>query len=221
MKKIDFKKDFKELYAPGDNPVLIKIPAMKFLMVDGCGNPNDSEGEYQDAVSILYALIYTIKMGCKFGKFDTGTEIFPDYTLPPLEGFWWMKDPNETNFTKKESFCWTSMLRLPDYITEEIFLQAKMKVKKKKPGLDVEKARFEVYEEGLCVHCTHHGSFDTEPATLAKMNQFMLDNNLVDDIESEYDNHIRRHHEIYLSDPRKVSNNNRKTIIRHPVKYRQ
>jgi hypothetical protein len=221
MDKIDYKKTCKELYAPGYEPSLIKVPAMNFIMVNGCGNPNEEDGEYPKAVALLYALSYTVKMGSKSGSFGTGKDIFPDYVVPPLEGLWWMRDENDFDFTKKERFCWISMIRLPEFITEEIFQQAKQEVKKKKLDLDLDKARFEMFEEGLCVHCMHSGPYDSEPATVAKIGRYIIDNGLVNDFEGNiFSPSGRKHHEIYLSDPRKVKPEAMRTILRHPVRYK-
>lgn len=220
MEKIDYKKQNKELYMPKTEPSVITVPAMNFIMVNGKGNPNSPDGEYTMAVELLYALTYTIKMGLKFGTIETGQEVFPDYVAPPLEGLWWLKDEKDFDFTQKEKFCWTSMIRQPDFITEEIFDQAVEEVKKKKPELDVSKAGFEVFEEGLCVQCMHIGPFDAEPATLARMDRYIESSGLVGDYSTVLpDGHIRRHHEIYLADPRKANIATMKTILRLPVRY--
>ncbi len=219
MDKIDYVKLNKEMYSPKDTPSVIEVPAMKFIMVDGFGNPNDVNGEYTNAVSLLYALTFTIKMGLKFKKLPCSEDAFTDYKVPPLEGFWWLQDDLDMNFTQKEKFCWTSVIRQPDFITGNIFLQAKDEVRKKKPELDVSKARFEEFEEGLCVQCMHIGPYDMEPATIAKINDFITEKGFTHDISGlTPDGHIRRHHEIYLSDPRKANPVKMKTILRHPVK---
>lgn len=219
MDKIDYRKMNKELYAPKTEPSLIKVPAMNFIMVDGHGNPNDTEGEYNKAVEILYAFTFTIKMGRKFGTIGSKETELIDYHVPPLEGQWWMQDDNSTNFTNKEKYCWTSMIRQPDFITNEDFEQAKFQIARKKPELDITKARFERFEEGLCVQCMHIGPFDNEPATVAKIDRFIQANGLINDIGSNFDEGIlRRHHEIYLNDPRKINPAKMKTILRHPVR---
>ncbi len=221
MNKIDYRKLDKDLYALKAVPSLIEVPKLNFIMVDGYGNPNDEGGEYQQAVGLLYALTYTIKMGRKLGKIKTNSEAdnFIDYVVPPLEGLWWLEDDKDMNFTQKEKFCWTSMIRQPEFITLEVFLKAQEEVKKKKPELDITKARFVTFEEGLCVHCMHIGPFDTEAATVAKMDEFIKENHLLHDIGAVLpDSQIRRHHEIYMSDFRKANPATMKTIIRHPVK---
>ena len=216
MKKVDFKKSSKELYAPKNVPSVITVPAMNFIMVDGHGNPNDANGEYSQAVELLYALSYTIKMGLKKRSEEDG---FYDYVVAPLEGLWWLADKNDMNFAQKEKYCWTSMIRQPEFVTEEIFAQAKAEVIKKKPNLDVTKARLETMEEGLCVQCMHIGSYATEEDTIAKIDAFIRDNGLVNDFESELpEGRTRRHHELYLSDPRKANPVTMQTILRHPVR---
>jgi hypothetical protein len=216
MNKVDFKKQNKELYAPTKEPCVIQVPTMKFIMVDGQGNPNDTEGEYQKAVELLYSLSYTIKMGNKNNSSD---EENYDYVVAPLEGLWWLNDKTDMNFTQKDKYCWTSMIRQPDFITEEIFAQAKAAVQKKKPDLDITKARLETFTEGLCVHAMHIGTYDEEPATIAKIDSFIKGNDLIYDIGTELpDGRTRRHHEIYLSDPRKANPTTMQTILRHPVR---
>lgn len=219
MEKIDYKIINKELYSPKSEPSIISVPTMNFIMVNGSGNPNEPEGEYKNAVELLYALSYTIKMGCKLGSIELKSEEFTDYVVPPLEGLWWLNEMNDYDFTKKDKFCWTSMIRQPDFITQDIFLQAQCEVSKKKPELDVSKARFEIFEEGLCVQCMHIGPYDNEPATIEKIDRFISNNELAYDIGNNLpDGNIRRHHEIYLSDPRKANPITMKTILRHPVK---
>lgn len=220
MNKIDYKKMFKEIYAPKMEPSLITVPPMQFIMIDGCGNPNDPNGEYSHALEVLYALTYTIKMGRKFGSIHTDENDLTDYVVPPLEGLWWMQDRNDIDLTQKEKFIWTSMIRQPDFITEAVFVQALAEVNRKKPELDLSKARFQTFEEGLCVQCMHIGSFDNESGTVCKMEQFIKDNGLANAIGTLLPNGlVRRHHEIYLSDFRKANPATMKTIVRHPVCY--
>jgi hypothetical protein len=215
MEKIDFKKKNKDLYLPKINPVEILVPKMNFIMVDGKGNPNDKEGEYPKAIEILYALSYTIKMNKEIKKEIDG---YFDYVVPPLEGLWWLQD-DDMDFSKKYKYLWTSMIRQPEFVTKEIFDLACNEVKKKKPNLDVSKARFEVFNEGLCVQCMHIGPFDEEYKTNEKINKFIKENNLMNDICGvNEDGKIRRHHEIYLSDPRRANIEKMKTVIRHPVR---
>ncbi len=218
MEKINFKLAEKELYSPKTEPSIIQVPEMNFIMVDGHGDPNDENGEYKKSIELLYALSYTIKMSQKFKKDASALKNLPDYVVPPLEGLWWLDDANDMDFTQKSKFCWTSMIRQPDFVTPAAFEEAKKAVQKKKPELDVTKARLERFEEGLCVQCMHIGPYDAEPATMEKMESYVQGNNLIYDIGNPSpDNKIRRHHEIYLSDPRKANPATMKTILRHPV----
>ena len=188
-------------------------------MVDGHGNPNDSNGEYQNAIELLYTLSNIIKFSRLADSKKTNNEHFIDYKGAPLEGLWWLNDQSDMDFSQKSKYCWTSMIRQPDFITEEIFIQTKEEARKKKPNLEVSNARFVTFEEGLCVQCMHIGPYDAEPATIAKIDAFIKENGFSYDIGSiQPDGSIRRHHEIYLNDPRKVNPANMKTILRHPVK---
>lgn len=215
MEKLDFKKQYKELYAPKDEPLIITVPPMTFIMVDGRGNPNDSEGEYPSAVELLYALSYTIKMSVRNGFTPEG---FYDYVVPPLEGLWWFGDKNDMDFTQKDKYLWTSMIRQPEFVTKEVFDLAVNDIRKKKPHLDVSKARLEIFDEGLCVQIMHHGPYDKEPETIKKIVSYMEAQGLSSDVGILLpDGRIRRHHELYLSDPRKTAPEKMKTILRHPV----
>lgn len=216
MNKVDFKKLNKELYAPKNEPSIIMVPAMNFIMVDGHGNPNDSSGEYAQAVELLYALSYTIKMGCKK---NTEDDAIYDYVVAPLEGFWWLNDQDDRDFTQKDKYCWTSIIRQPEFVTDALFEHAKADVKRKKPNLEISKARLKSYEEGLCVQCMHVGPYDEEPTTITKIDEYIKNNRIVNDFETILpDGNTRRHHEIYLSDPRKANPATMKTILRHPVR---
>lgn len=203
----DFKKEYKHLYQPKTTPSVVDVPEMTFIMVDGKGDPNTSH-QYAEAVELLYGLSYAIKMGNK--------AIF-EYVVPPLEGFWSVADSSYKGggapITDKSKFVWTMMIRQPDFVTEDIFQSAVATILKKKPHLDVSKARLEKFTEGLCVQVMHIGSYDDEPTTVAALDRFAVDNGYVVDIGN-----YRRHHEIYLSDPRKVAADKLKTIIRHPIK---
>ncbi|MBE6054064.1 MAG: transcriptional regulator [Clostridium sartagoforme] len=215
MEKIDYKKAFKDLYLPKTQPMEIIIPKMSFIMVDGKGNPNDEDGEYKKAVELLYSLSYTIKMNKEIREKIDG---YFDYVVPPLEGLWWLKD-DDMDFSKKDKYLWTSMIRQPEFLTKEIFEFACSEVKKKKPNIDVRKARFEEFNEGLCVQCMHIGPFDKEYLTTEKIDKYIKENNLIADINGfNEDGKIRRHHEIYLSDPRKIKVESMKTVIRCPVR---
>lgn len=213
MDKMDYKKAYKELYQPKTKPELITIPPIQYVVVQGKGNPNTSE-VYQEAISLLYSLSYTIKMS---KMSDHKIDGYFEYVVPPLEGLWWGEDGyfDGVNIVDKDKFCWLSMIRLPEFVTIDIFEESKKILKKKKPELDVDKLEYRVIDEGLCVQLMHKGSFDSEAQSIAKMNQFIEDNGLVTDINDE-----RCHHEIYLSDFRKTKTENLKTVIRHPVKYK-
>lgn len=217
--KVDYKLNQKELYQPSREPGITSVPEMLFLAVDGQGNPNQEGGEYQKALEILYALTFTIKMSSKGSKALPG---YFEYAVPPLEGLWWLAFDMDMDFNShKERYQWISMIRQPEFVTEDVFNWAKDEVRRKKPGVQVEKARLMPFAEGLCVQAMHIGPFDKEPETLARMDAYMLDNGLVSDVGAPLHNGMqRRHHEIYLGDPRKSKPENRKTVLRHPVKRR-
>lgn len=212
--KLDYKKAFKDLYLPPKKPVIIDVPAMNFIMVDGRGNPNEEGGDYQSAVELLYGLSYTIKMS-KNGQYLP--EGYFDYVVPPLEGLWWMDD-RQLDLSDKDNYCWTSMIRQPEFVTDEVFEWARAEALKKKPQLDVSKARLQTIREGLCVQMMHIGPFESEPKTIAQMENYIEGHQLKNAISTvQPDGTVRRHHEIYLSDPRKSQPEKRKTVIRHPV----
>lgn len=173
-------------------------------------------GEYQRAVELLYALSYTIKMSKMGGNQPVG---YFEYVVPPLEGLWWLNDHSHFDFSMKDKFCWTSMIRQPEFVTQEVFDWACKEILKKKPHLDTSKARLQIFNEGLCVQMMHIGSFDDEPKTMAQIDEFIKEQNYQDAIsEVQPDGMIRRHHEIYLGDPRKIELAKMKTVLRHPVK---
>jgi hypothetical protein len=152
-------------------------------------------------------------------KNDHIPEGYYEYVVPPLEGLWWMSEKDNINFSEKDKYFWTSMIRQPEFVTQEVFDWSASEVKKKKPYIDVAKARLETFSEGLCVQIMHHGPYDEEPKTLAILEAFMDSHGLTDDIGSRLpDGKIRRHHEIYLSDPKKSKPGGRKTVLRHPVR---
>jgi hypothetical protein len=210
MDKIDYKKAFKELYAPKTTPSFIDITAMNFIQVGGKGDPNEPDGQYAHALELLYALTYTIKMSPKSGN---APKNYFEYVVPPLEGLWWLDENEDIDFSNKSNFCWISMIRQPEFVTNDVLNAAAETVKKKKPELDTSKARFTSFAEGLCVQCMHIGSYDDEPATITKMKDYTRENGYLFDLLSG-----RHHHEIYLSDPRKTEASKRKTILRYPVK---
>lgn len=205
----DFKKEYKEFYLPPARPGLVDVPAMNFLAVRGKGDPNTPDGEYQKAMGLLYAVAFTIKMS-KLG--DHRIEGYFDYVVPPLEGFWWMEEGESIDYAHKEDFCWISLLRLPDFVSRADFDWAVAEAARKKKQ-DFTPVEFLTYAEGLCVQCMHLGSYDDEPATLRAMEEFAASQGLVSDIGPE-----RYHHEIYLSDARRVPPEKRKTVIRLPVR---
>ncbi len=210
MAGFDFKKEYKELYAPKTEPAKITVPPMIFLMADGEGDPNAVGGAYSNVVGLLYALSYAIKMS-KLGKIMP--EGYFEYVVPPLEGLWWMKHGAPgVDYNNKAGFCWTSMIRQPEFVTPEVFDRACAEVRRKK-GFDPSGARLQILDEGLCVQCMHHGPFDHEPATVAKIEAFLGENGLENDIGE-----TRRHHEIYLGDPRKTTPEKMRTVLRIPVR---
>jgi hypothetical protein len=205
----DYKKEYKDLYSPKNKPTVIDVPEMQFVAVEGRGNPNEENGEYQQALSVLYGIQYTIKMS-KMG--NSVPEGYFDYVVPPLEGFWWLDNETDFSIKDKSRYCWISVIRLPEFVDEKVFAWACDAVSKKK-GIDTTNAKFLRINEGLCVQCLHIGPYDDEPETLKLMNDFIAANGLQTDLSDS-----RRHHEIYLSDPRKTEASKLKTILRIPVK---
>lgn len=209
MDKVDFKKQG-TLYALKKAPAVVDVPELPYFMVDGVGNPNDANGEYPRALELLYGLSYTVKMMPKSG--ETPPDYF-EYVVPPLEGLWDMKGLDGFDPARKADFSWTSMIRQPDFVTDEVFGRAKEILKKKKPQFDVEKARLVRFCEGLCAQILHVGTFDDEPPTVERLHLFIAEQGLSLDMSAE-----RRHHEIYFSDPRKGDPLKFKTIIRLPAR---
>lgn len=207
----DFKKEYKDYYMPKRKPVIVNIPKMNYIAVRGKGDPNEVNGAYQQAISVLYAVAYTLKMSYKT---DYKIEGFFEYVVPPLESFWWQDGIDGVDYTDKSSFNWISVIRLPDFISKKNFDWA-VETAAKKKKLDCSTAEFLTIDEGLCVQIMHHGSYDDEPSTVALMDEFLAENGYENDMTSE-----RLHHEIYLSDPRKTVPEKWKTVIRHPIKKR-
>ncbi len=205
----DFKKEYKEFYLPAATPQLVDVPNMNFIAVRGSGDPNEEGGAYQQALGVLYALAYTIKMSYKGEHKIQG---FFEYVVPPLEGFWWQDGVAGVDYADKSGFHWISVIRLPDFATEADFQWAKVEAKRKKK-LDCSAAEFLPLREGLCVQIMHLGSYDSEPASVALMDEYLKKNGYQNDLSDR-----RLHHEIYLSDPRKSSPEKWKTVIRHPIK---
>lgn len=207
----DFKKEYKEFYIAKNKPQIVDVQRANYIAVRGKGNPNEENGEYQKAISVLYAVAYTLKMSYKT---DYRIDGFFEYVVPPLEGFWWQNNMDGINYSDKSSFNWISVIRLPDFVTEKDFKWAAETVEKKKK-LDCSSAEFLTVDEGLCVQIMHIGAFDDEPKTVAIMDKFLEDNGYENDMNDK-----RLHHEIYMFDARKVSPEKWKTIIRHPIRKR-
>jgi len=204
----DYKKEYKEFYMPKNKPSIVEVPAMNYIAVRGNGDPNDENGEYKQSIGLLYTIAFTIKMS-KMGSHKI--EGYFDYVVPPLEGFWWQDGVQVIDYAHKENFCWISLIRLPDFVTKADFdwAIAEATVKKK---TDFSKVEFFTYTEGLCVQCMHIGPYDDEPATVALMHEYAAENGYEIDITES-----RWHHEIYLSDARRVALERMKTVIRIPI----
>lgn len=205
----DYKKEYKEFYLPKKKPEIIEIPEMNFIAVRGSGDPNKEGSEYKASIGLLYGVAYSIKMS-KMGKHQI--EGYFDYVVPPLEGFWWQEGVSGIDYGKKEEFQWISVIRLPDFVTKADFerIVKEAEIKKKQ---DFSKVEFLTWKEGLCVQCMHIGAFDDEPETIALMDRFLLENGYENDFSE-----TRRHHEIYLSDARRVAPEKWRTVIRHPIR---
>ena len=226
----DFKKEYKEFYMPKKKPEIVNVPMANYIAVRGKGNPNTPDGEYQQAIGVLYAVAYTLKMSYKT---DYKIEGFFEYVVPPLEGFWWQgeqhpvdavvrtdragrrEDVVGVDYENKDSFNWISVIRLPDFVTRKDFEWA-VETATQKKKLDCSKAEFMTIDEGLCVQMMHIGPFDNEPESVAIMDAFLEENGYENDI-----NENRLHHEIYMSDARKVAPEKWKTVIRHPIRKKR
>lgn len=246
----DFKKECKDLYLPKTKPMRIEVPAMTFIAVAGTGDPNAEDGTYAEALGLLYALSYAIKMA---KKGDWQPEGYFDYTVPPLEGLWWGGEGafDGASIGDKAALSWVSLIRQPDFVTPEVFAWARDAVTKKKSeladALTAGCARLVRFAEGPCAQVMHKGPYDNEPATIAALSAFIAEEGLVEDIAvggespaghavtAPFDPEgvldaldvdgavpsVRLHHEIYLGDPRRTKPENLKTVIRHPVRARQ
>ena len=203
MLKVDFKKSFKDLYHPPKEFVVVDVPEMQFLMVDGHGDPNEAQ-EYQDAVEALYALAYKL-------KFISKRNMDKDYVVPPLEGLWWAEDMDTFTVTREKSrWDWTMMIMTPEWVTKDMYRDAVAQVRKGKNPVSLDKIRLEAYHEALAVQIMHIGSYDDEAPTLVKMHR---------DFIPEHGFEMNgKHHEIYLSDPRRVTPEKLKTVLRQPVR---
>lgn len=205
----DFKKEYKEFYMPKNKPEIVTVPKANYIAVRGKGNPNENDGAYQKAISILYAVAYTLKMSYKT---EHKIEGFFEYVVPPLEGFWWQDNVDGIDYADKAAFNWISVIRLPEFITQKDFEWA-VETASEKKKLDCSSAEFLTIDEGVCVQIMHIGAFDDEPQTVALMDEYIAQNGYENDITES-----RLHHEIYLSDARKVAPEKWKTVIRHPIK---
>lgn len=204
----DFKKEYKEFYMPKNRPEIVNVPKANYIAVRGKGDPNEEGGAYKQSIAVLYSVAYTLKMSYMT---DYIIEGFFDYVVPPLEGFWWQDNVDGFDYNDKSSFNWISVIRLPDFITKKDFDWAVDTATRKKK-LDCSSAEFITIEEGLCVQIMHIGPFDNEPATIALMDAYLAENGYVNDFSE-----TRLHHEIYMSDVRKVAPEKWKTVIRHPI----
>jgi hypothetical protein len=207
---MDYKKTEKQFYLPKTTPQVIDIPEMTFLAVAGKGDPNTSEA-YAAAIQTLYGLSYAIRMNKTLPGYFA-------YVVPPLEGLWTLDDGGAFTgggqaIVDKGQFLWTMMIRQPNFVTPEIFENAKQVLAKKKPQLDLSAVRLEKLTEGLCAQVMHIGPYDDEPATIVTLSEFVKASGYQEDLAGH-----RRHHEIYLSDPRKTAPEKLKTVIRHPIK---
>ena len=205
----DYKKEYKEFYMPKNVPAIITVPKMNYIAVRGSGDPNTEDGEYKTAIGLLYAVAFTIKMSKKGNHKIEG---YFDYVVPPLEGFWWQDGIEGVDYSRKADFHWISVIRLPDFVLENDFRWALQEAEEKKKQ-DFSGVEFLTIEEGLCVQCMHIGSYDDEPSTVQQMHEFMEKEGYELDITDR-----RLHHEIYLSDVRRVALDKLKTVIRHPIK---
>lgn len=208
----DYKKEYKEFYLPKTTPEIISVPKMNYIAVHGTGDPNEEGGDYQTAIGLLYGIAYTIRMAKKGGHEIEG---WFDYVVPPLEGFWSQSGIQGVDYSRKEDFRWTSVIRLPDFVKEADFRWALSEAAEKKRQ-DFSRVEFLTLKEGLTVQCMHIGSYDDEPATVELMHSYIEQKGYVPDFSD-----TRLHHEIYLSDPRRVAPQKRKTVIRHPIRKQE
>ncbi|MFW9831735.1 MAG: GyrI-like domain-containing protein [Candidatus Thorarchaeota archaeon] len=202
MEKVDHKKIFKEFYNPPRKPVIVDVPAMNYLMIDGKGYPQTSP-EYQEAMEALYPMAYTLKFALKKAGII-------DFKVMPLEGLWWAKDMEAfLNSSRKEEWLWTSMIMQPPEVTQDLYNEALKTVREKKNPVALSKMRFETYHEGMSVQVLHIGPFSEEGPVIETMHQYAADQGYV----------LRgKHHEIYLSDPRKTAPEKFRTVIRQPLR---
>ncbi len=203
MNKVDYKKELKQLYsAKVGKPVVIKVPKMNFLMIDGKGDPNTSQ-EYMDAIQALYPVAYTIKFMCK-------KELEKDFGVMPLEGLWWTEDMHNFSTKDKSDWLWTAMIMQPDIVSKEVYDRAVKQVAEKKKPNALSKLRLEAYDEGRSAQVMYIGPYDEEGPTILDLHNFIKEQG------GKLDNSNKHHHEIYLGDPRRTDPSKLKTIIRQP-----
>ncbi|MHB8805947.1 MAG: GyrI-like domain-containing protein [Anaerolineaceae bacterium] len=201
MEKIDWKKTYKELYFPPSVPVVVEVPPIHFLMINGHGDPNKEES-YQKAVEMLFSLSYTLKFAVK-------KERGIDYSVFPLEGLWWVKNMARFTTDDKASWDWTMMIAQPETVNLEWVERARSEVLKKKKDLNaVRQVRFEPYREGLSIQLMHIGPYSAEGPNVARLHAFIHENGYAVN---------GKHHEIYLSDVRRSAPEKLKTVIRQPI----
>lgn len=203
MEKVDYKKAYKDLYLPKKSPVIITVPAMNFVMLEGEGNPNGEE--FARATAALYSITYAVKMSYKSDNIPSG---YYDYTVFPLEGVWDLIDKTVSH-TDKNNLKYNIMIRQPEFLTLELFERFLSETKRKKPNVSLDKLEFGTISEGLCCQMLHIGSYDDEPASFEMMEQFCKHNG--------YRRTHLTHREIYLSDPRKTKSEKLKTVLRFKV----
>ncbi len=202
--KVDFKKQFKELYnPPTKEAAIVQVPDMQFLMVDGAGDPNTAQ-EYQDAIEALYSVAYGL-------KFQIKKEQALDYAVMPLEGLWWTPDMRTFNIDNKENWLWTMMIMQPEAVTVELFEHIIEQVQKKKNLPILSRMRLQRLHEGMAAQIMHLGPFSAEGSTVTRLHAFIQEQGYV------FDGIEQKHHEIYLSDPRRAAPEKMKTVIRQPV----
>ena len=194
---------------PKSVPSIVTVPKMNYIAVRGSGDPNVEGSAYKESIGLLYGIAFTIKMS-KMG--DHRIDGYFDYVVPPLEGFWFQEGVSGIDYSHKEKFNWVSVIRLPDFVTKADFDWAVEEAARKKKT-NFSKVEFYTYDEGICVQCMHIGPYDDEPVTVEKMHKYMEEQGYTLDITDQ-----RLHHEIYLSDVRKVTPERLKTVIRHPIR---
>lgn len=209
MEKLDYKKEYKDLYMPSNKkPVVVDIPRMNFIMVNGKGDPNNNP-EFEKAVEALYSVSYTIKMLPKKGIVPEG---YFDYVVPPLEGLWWLEGSEEFSFAERENWRYTLMIRQPEFVSEQLFQQCLKEAELKKNNEKLNEVTFGGFIEGPCVQMMHVGPYAMEPETTEIMEKYIVESGYLNAI-----GHGGKHHEIYLSDPRKGDPAKMKTVLRIPV----